>query len=212
MYCCLTIATSAPAATDPPVQHRLLAAAALEYNSASRFRFKTAASGEADVVDWIDNLLLPRPTLVTWDGIRFVLPVVLARALQHRRPLQQLYGGRYLRRFADLHADLGDWARWKLGGGEPIPLNGLLRVLGYPELPEQAPTVVRSWRQTIGQLAEQAATLMALKLQQDTAAGLLRPEQHRAALWAALAALRDPQVLQNVPGLRSRLVTLGGIL
>ena len=72
-----------------------------------------------------------RPTLVTWNGRGFDMPVIGARCLRHGVPLRQYYGSRDMRyRFSpEGHLDLMDYIA-DFGAAKPAKLDIVARLIG----------------------------------------------------------------------------------
>lgn len=128
----------------PPYLHRIVAISVVRRNE-DRFLVRSIGepdSKEGDLVriffDWMER---HAPTLVTWNGGGFDLPVLHYRALLHGvRALRYWEIGdrdpayrynNYLNRFHYRHIDLMDvLASWNRGSF--APLDALARMLGFP--------------------------------------------------------------------------------
>ena len=96
----------------------------------------TAADGtEREQVERFARALRSRPTLVTWNGRGFDLPVLAARAFRNAVPMPDYYAGRphdYRYRFTfDAHLDLAD-VLCDHGAGGRGSLDAFAKLAGLP--------------------------------------------------------------------------------
>lgn len=103
-----------PTAFAPPPHHQIVAFGALCWGNQGPVRLSClgAADGfsEAAALREFSQLLVPGTQIVTWNGNRFDMPVIVARSLKHRVPLRSYFTCRgYRYRFTeDGHLDLKD--------------------------------------------------------------------------------------------------------
>jgi predicted PolB exonuclease-like 3'-5' exonuclease len=134
----LPIAESSEAERLPaPPHHKVVAIGALSMDERYESR-KLGCVGEGKserglLADFAKFLEDRRPTLVTYNGRGFDLPVIACRCLRHGIPLRHYYASRDVRyRFsADGHLDLMDYLA-DHGAAKPAKLDILAKLCGMP--------------------------------------------------------------------------------
>lgn len=61
------------------------------------------------------------PTLISWYGKNFSVPVMLSRAVFHQLDASYYLQNGYHHRFSVHHFDAADWIKWNLAGGKRTP-------------------------------------------------------------------------------------------
>jgi predicted PolB exonuclease-like 3'-5' exonuclease len=129
-------ATDAERLPAPP-HHRVVAIGALLLDSAyavKRMGIVSESKDEAGILGDFARLLEERrPTLVTFNGRSFDMPVIATRCLRHAIPLRHYYRSRDVRyRFsADGHLDLMDYIA-DFGAARPARLDVMAKLCGMP--------------------------------------------------------------------------------
>jgi len=110
-----------------------------------------ADTDEGRLVATVEAALARRPTLVTWNGGGFDLPVLRARALVEGVPLAALYGpagqksyDSYLYRYGDQHVDLMD-VLGGYGASAPLKLVEAATLCGLPAKTQGEGAQVLEW-------------------------------------------------------------------
>jgi len=134
----LPIAESSEAERLPaPPHHQIVALGALwldERRSPRKLGVVGEGKEEAGILDDFSRFLSERrPTLVTFNGRGFDLPVIAARCLRHGIPLGYYYKARDVRyRFSpDGHLDLMDFLA-DHGAAKPAKLDAFAKLCGMP--------------------------------------------------------------------------------
>ncbi|WP_025771660.1 3'-5' exonuclease [Thioalkalivibrio sp. HK1] len=147
----------------PPYLHRIVAISVVRRN---HDRFLVRSIGDADTkegdlvrifFDWLER---HAPTLITWNGGGFDLPVLHYRAMLHgvSAPRYWEIGDRdssyrynnYLNRYHYRHIDLMDVLA-AFNRGSFAPLDGLARILGFPgKMGMDGSEVERAWSEDGG--------------------------------------------------------------
>ena len=143
-----------------------------------------------------------RPTLVTWNGRGFDMPVIAARCLRHGITMRHYYGSRDVRyRFSpDGHLDLMDYIA-DFGAAKPAKLDIVAKLIGMPGKvgvagKDVGPLVhagkiqeVRNY--CLCDVVQTAAVFLRVQLLR----GELQKEPYRLAMGALIKLLReDPRV------------------
>jgi len=120
-----------------PPHHKVVVIGALWLDEAHRPR-KLGVLGESkdepeilrDFAKFVDER---RPTLVTWNGRGFDMPVIAARCLRHGITMKHYYGSRDVRyRFSpEGHLDLMDYIA-DFGAAKPAKLDIVAKLIGMP--------------------------------------------------------------------------------
>jgi len=190
----------------PSWAHRVVVVGYLWLDSAYRVqRFGVVAAPAGGAADAREHALLAelsrfvertRPTLVTYNGRAFDLPVIALRALCHGVPLPWYYRERTVRaRYSeDGHLDLCDWLA-DHGATRAGSLDAIARLIGLPGKVGvdgsqvaglyQAGDLAAIERYCLADVAQTALLLLRFRLLQ----GALAPERYRAAAGALLDVL-----------------------
>jgi predicted PolB exonuclease-like 3'-5' exonuclease len=166
----------------------------------------TADARERTLLDEFSRFVgRARPTLVTYNGRSFDLPVIALRALCHGVPLGWYYRDRNVRaRYSeDGHLDLCDWLA-DHGATRSGSLDAVARLIGLPgklgvdgsqvEGLYQAGQLDAIERYCLGDVAQTAMLLLRFRLLQ----GVLAPDRYRAASAALLDALAGDARISEV--------------
>jgi len=120
-----------------PPHHKVVVIGALWLNEEHRPR-KLGVLGEAKeepeiLSDFAKFLEERRPTLVTWNGRGFDMPVIAARCLRHGITMRHYYSSRDVRyRFSpEGHLDLMDYIA-DFGAAKPAKLDIVAKLIGMP--------------------------------------------------------------------------------
>lgn len=206
-----------PDAFPPPPHHQIVAFGVMCWGSDGPVRHqclgKRVDDHDGDVVTFEEvdalrdfaQLLRPGTQIVTWNGLRFDLPVIVARCMKHRVALPEYYRGRgYRYRFSDDgHLDLRDHlsdfdARGTAG------LDTWAKLIGLPGKGDvNGSKVAELWAAGEHSLVrryclDDVAQTARLWLEWRHLTGSLRTEvldQEVAKLDACVAALDEPQEL-----------------
>jgi 3'-5' exonuclease len=194
-----------PPAFPPTWAHRVVVIGYLLLDHDYRFeRFgvvqatgATADDRERALLDEFSRLVgRTRPTLVTYNGRSFDLPVIALRALCHGVPIGWYYRDRNVRaRYSeDGHLDLCDWLA-DHGATRSGSLDAVARLIGLPGKlgvdGSQVEGLYRAGgldaieRYCLGDVAQTAMLLLRFRLLQ----GVLAPDRYRALSAALLDAL-----------------------
>jgi hypothetical protein len=123
-----------------PLYHRVVAVGLAAWSPTSdRQKVEAKAGGdEVALLTWFLEALASRPTLVSFNGRGFDLPVVMHRALIHRLPSATLYGlpgskawDKYGYRYDGPHLDVAD-VLTNYGGGMSAGLHELAIACDLP--------------------------------------------------------------------------------
>lgn len=197
--------TTAPSAFPPSWAHRIVTIGYLWLDHGYRLKRFGIVAAAGDSADARERALLEafsqlvaerRPTLVTYNGRAFDLPVIALRALCHGVPLGWYYRERNVRaRYTDDgHLDLCDWLA-DHGASRAGSLDALAKLIGLPgKVGVDGSQVAGLYqagdqgaidRYCLSDVAQTALLLLRFRLLQ----GALTPDRYRASAGALLDAL-----------------------
>lgn len=122
-----------PDAFPPPYVHEVVCCGALwldDYDSPRRL--ECLPGGEADILAAFATTAARRPTLVSWNGRGFDVPVIVSRSLRYGIAQVSLFGRDVRYRYTeDGHCDVADQLS-DYGAAARPPLDGIARLIGLP--------------------------------------------------------------------------------